>query len=938
MSSFETAVITFHAVCAGHAYAKARVDSTHRNVKPPFNSMYRLQFTPEFGFADAAILVDYFSGLGISAIYASPIFESRRLSSHGYDVTNHSRVREELGGERSLRRLIDALQDNGIVWVQDIVPNHMAFDPANEILTDVLIHGRKSVYRNFFDIEWNHPNAVIRDKLIAPFFNRSVDDLIRHRQVKLCASYPMLVDIGGFKLPASSLTYSIVTGAMKGYNIPALCSIPLDELSSETDVSVSLISSLIPGGMEYAAFENAVKKINSDVNAIRRLMQLQNFVPRHWQSSRSEINYRRFFAVNDLICCRIEDEENFATVNNRLAELCRDGLFAGTRVDHIDGISEPAEYLGRLRKATGNRYIVVEKILSGNEALPHDWNAEGTTGYDFLNWSNLLLHKSDGVRRIRKFYRYLTKSRPGGDEETVSLKKEIMARYFQGDIEVISARMLSQARAAGISDYPTGTEMGEAVVEMLARIPVYRTYVALSSAEDVNENGKSRMNVAIRAAARHRPCLLPALSCIERVLQKSPLDSGCLSAVSRLQQFMPAVYAKGIEDTLFYRDIALLSVNAIGHSPDGDAMTVSAFHEKVLRRFRESPYSINATSTHDTKIGEDLRMRISVLSELPDLWIRNVIKWSARNRKFRRKANGAIAPDRNDEYRIYQAIAGSFPFTKNERRQYSRRLSAYLVKAMREASVNTSWDSPCPAYEKACIEFARRALKEFDADRSNGVSGFHERIAFRGYLKSLSLAVLKLTCPGIPDIYRGSESWNFSFVDPDNRRPADFRTLRRHMSRYRKLVDSGKQPSCSRSDFTSGFIKFYTTARLLSLRKNNQDLFVEGEYMPMKLTRNNDSFISFCRRTGKKWIAVCLPLFSYDLEFTGAPRFLPGHMKKCSLILPENHPSSVISIFGDGTEITINRGTEDTVDIADMFRSFPVAVLASEEVEGLLND
>jgi (1->4)-alpha-D-glucan 1-alpha-D-glucosylmutase len=931
------AVIAFHATSPARDEADGRASRPGSTVRPSFNSTYRLQFTPEFGFANAMSLADYFSELGISAIYASPVFEARENSNHGYDVTSFSRVREELGGENQLRRLIELLHARGIGWVQDIVPNHMAFDCANEILSDVLIYGNRSARSDFFDIDWNHPNAAISGRLVAPFLDGSLYDMIRNGHVRLCAAYPLLIDINGFRLPASSITYSLVTKAMNGGDVAALCSLPPEALSSDSDRSVRLLSRMVPGCAEYDAFENALERINADVNAVRRILQLQNFVPRDWKSSRNEINYRRFFAVNDLICVRIEDSENFDIVNSLLARLCRDGLFDGTRIDHIDGLSEPAEYLRRLRKATGNRYTVVEKILSANETPPHDWSAEGTTGYDFLNWSNMLMHNGCGVDSIRKFYHAFTETDPAGPEMMTSLKKETIGRNFQGDIEVISARMMSQTFRI-CSDYPTVTEMREALTEILARVPVYRTYIAISSSKRVNENGKSILSAAIKAAARQCPGLVPSLRCIESVLLLSPQDTGCLSALSRLQQLMPAVHAKSIEDTYLYRDIPLMSVNAIGHGTHEDTMTAGAFHDKIIRRFRDFPYSMNATSTHDTKIGEDLRMRISVLSELPDLWIETVRRWSARNRRFRKRVNGENAPDRNDEYRIYQTVVGSYPLTKNERRQYRERISHYLVKAMREASMNTSWDAPCTGYESACTEFARLVMNDLDAHHGTPLSRFVERIAFRGYLKSLSLAVLKLTCPGIPDIYCGSEAWNFSFVDPDNRRPVDFMALRKHMLRYRRLLDAGKQPSFSRSDFTSGFIKFHITARLLSLRRNNPDLFVDGEYIPLKLTHMDDRFLSFCRRKGGKWIAVCLPLFSYDVSFTGRQKFSGGSMKKCKLILPEDHPSSLISLFGTGRSVRIDKGVEDTIDVAELLVNCPVPVLVSRETVGVGND
>ncbi len=900
-------------------YGRAR---RHRS-SPPFTSTYRLQFSPAFKFEDAAHIVTYLQRLGIEAVYASPIFEARLGSSHGYDVTDQCSVRSELGGETSLRRLIRSLHGSRIGWLQDIVPNHMAFDPSNGILSDILIYGKRSAYRRFFDINWSHRNVELHEKLLAPFLSRNAEDIVREGQLRIFVSGKLMIDMSGFCLPASDRTYAFLLDRLGSKGNRAA---PKNDSGKSS--GIRLFSSLYRDKSGRESIDELLGSINRDPALLSEILGMQNFVPREWKSTADEINYRRFFAVNDMIGIRAEDSRNFSISHNLIERFSCDGTFDGIRVDHIDGLFDPTQYIRRLRRRASGCYLIVEKILTDNETLPQHWKVDGTTGYDFLSWVDRLQIKERGLHSLREFFKSFT----GISSDCINLaavKLETVRRLFRGDISNISDIFLSALPGTGSPFFPSISEMEGAITEMLSRLPLYRTYLSPGQVSNVFASERTKLKSALTAAMHERPSLRPAFMAINAVIEGAETDRGCMRAIMRLQQLMPAVFAKSVEDTLFFRYLPLMSLCEVGNHPLSSELSVAEFQMRIINRFKTHPYSMNATSTHDTKLGEDARARLNVLTEVPRRWQLLVRRWSRVNRTFR---SGRGVPDRFTEYLIYQILAATFPFPPALHSEYTERIGNYLRKALREGGLLTSWEDPDTDYENASVSFMERVIEPSNTAFRDSFDRFVSFLSFHGMLNSLSAVTLKITCPGIPDIYQGSESWNFSLVDPDNRRPVDYAELTKRMEVY----CSGERQErffTSLANLSDGYAKFYVTCRLLNLRKQFRDLFLSGEYVPLDVSGRSEKLVSFCRRSGRQWAIVSVPRHTVGIARNGLRSIWGEAWKGTGIYLPPGAPSRFREVIGPGREVTAAGSGRPYLPVYSLLRGIPVSVLLSDDQE-----
>jgi (1->4)-alpha-D-glucan 1-alpha-D-glucosylmutase len=738
-------------------------------------STYRVQLHASFTFEDAAGIVDYLAELGISHLYCSPYLQARAGSTHGYDVVDHGRFSEELGGAEGHAILMSALERAGISHIVDIVPNHMAVgDPANRWWWDVLRNGPSSVYASYFDINWEPPENKLQWMVHCPV---------------LGDHYGRVLESGDFKLEERDDGYVI---AYFEHTFP---------------VSPTSLEDL--AGTDISAY---VDRVNSDTRAMHELLERQHYRLAYWKTAGRELNYRRFFAINELVALRIENPDAFQSVHELVLSLVRDGSLQGLRIDHIDGLLDPEDYLQRLRSEAPSAYVVVEKILEPSETLPSSWPVEGTTGYDYLNVAGGLMIDAAAEEPLTELYAAITRSASDLSEMTREKKWLLMETELATDLERLTDLFVEVCEGyLRHRDY-TRPELRLALAESIAAFPVYRSYVRN---ERPSEQDQRVIQEAVALASKRRPELEPEmfelLNDVLLMRTSNPIDR---ELALRFQQTSGPVMAKGVEDTLFYAFNRFAALNEVGGDPARFGVGVEEFHAWNVDRAERWPRAMLATSTHDTKRSEDVRARMAVLSEIPDVWARKVTAWMESNARFR---TGDM-PDRDMEYLLYQTLVGAWPLSVE-------RAVEYMAKASKEAKVHTSWIDPNDAYDDALRELVESVLSDagFVADLESFVAPLIEP----GYVNSLGQTLLKLTAPGVPDIYQGQEVWDFSLVDPDNRRPIDY-AVRRDLLRQAGAGDAAQ----AWAERASGSPKLMLINRALALRAERPSVF-EGTYRPL---------------------------------------------------------------------------------------------------------
>ncbi|HEY1007762.1 MAG TPA: malto-oligosyltrehalose synthase, partial [Sphingobacteriaceae bacterium] len=789
---------------------------------------YRLQFHKDFNFDDFEAVIPYLKALGAGTVYASPVFRSVPGSNHGYDGTDPLMINPEIGTLEQLIALSAALKESGIGWLQDIVPNHMAFHPENIWLTDVLEKGVQSVYRPFFDIIGDHPDGD--GKLMVPFLGDSPDQVIERGELKVACRGRLVLQYFDQSYPLNRRSYERILrlGAEPAdqavddlrSELRRLHQVEDPEIySREWNEFLLRLQALMKNPGSGGFIGRCLDQVNSRPDLLKELAGDQEYRLCHWSDTDRQINYRRFFTVNSLICMNMQDPRVFGHYHRLIGELVNTGVFNGLRVDHVDGLSDPSGYLEQLREmAGGDVYLTVEKILEPGEKLPAGWPVEGSTGYDFLGMVNNLLTRKESEPAFTAYYRQLTGQQTPIAGQIAEKKRKILYENMAGELENLVRMFPGTPRTLIEPD-----DLRDAIGAFLIACPVYRYYGNRIPLEPAERTAVRNILDAMRAA----PVPPRATGALEEVLlydgQDPKYARQVLRFYQRLMQFSGPLMAKGVEDTLMYTFNRFIGHNEVGDSPETFGIGVDGFHRLMQQRQTESPMSMNATSTHDTKRGEDVRARLSVLTDLAAEWLQLVETWREMNAELKTEAG----PDENDEYFIYQSLIGAYPMPGEDASGFPERMREYLVKALREGKVRSGWTRPDEAYEKAAGDFAA-ALLDPRQPFWAGFSAFHRKVAGFGIVNSLVQLVLKFTCPGIPDVYQGTEHWDLSFVDPDNRRPVDFAVRGRWLQELQSA-----DPSVLWEHRYDGRIKVWLTAQLFRLRRMNVRLFTDGAYIPL---------------------------------------------------------------------------------------------------------
>ncbi len=928
------------------------------SAEAPPAATYRLQFHHGFRFIAAQALVPYLHDLGISHLYASPFFKARRQSLHGYSVTNPLEINPELGSRVSFTALTRALKAKGMGLILDIVPNHMALSPDNPWWQEVLEDGPASPYAVFFDIDWQPSQRFLSGKVLLPILGSPYYQALENQELVLTLEESgFAVHYHDFFFPVDPRTYSVILShrleeltAELGPEDPALLALQglitlsrhlpprsatgRRQLQERQRTKKILKKSLWLNYLTQPAIRRFVDENLARFNGIRgeaasfdlldRLLSLQAYRLAWWQVALDFINYRRFFSVNDLIGLRVEDPRVFDASHALLFSLIREGKIAGLRIDHLDGLFDPAGYLQRLtehlRSLVPERgrerfYVVVEKILAPGETLPPDWPVAGTTGYDFLDRVTGLFVHPPGLDKIRRIYARFTGLADSWPEVAYEKKKLVLESLFGGELENLGQQLrllAEQDRRA--RDIPRG-DLREALEEVIACLPQYRTYIR---SLEVGGADQTCLEQGFAAARQRRPDLNPlALNFLRRVLLLDfpphlPEDQKreWLQFVMRWQQFTGPITAKGVEDTALYVYHPLAGLNEVGSAME--AVTPAAFHAFNQARRTMWPLTLNATSTHDTKRSEDVRLRLTALSEIPEEWEARLRRWRALNRHKRRQVRDRTAPDSNEEYFIYQTLLGAWPLVPEELPAFPERLAAYFIKALREAKVHSHWTHPDEEYEGALLAFVRELLK--DSPENEFLRDFLEfqgLLAWCGALNSLSQVLLKIAAPGIPDFYQGTELWDFSLVDPDNRRPVDFRRRTQMLRELRRKAARGKEALFPElwANWRRGEIKLYVTAMGLNFRRAHLSLFLDGDYLPLAAQGPQaERLVAFARRLGGEWVVAVAGRFFAGLGEAGR---YPGGApwRHTVVLLPPEAPPHFEEVLS-GRRLTAAAGAE----------------------------
>lgn len=889
---------------------------------------YRLQLREGFGFDQIRELLPYLEALGISDLYLSPLFRARAGSTHGYDVVDHSQIEPAFGGEEAFTRMAEDARSRGMGVLLDVVPNHMGInDSGNRYWLDVLENGEGGRYADFFDVDWdalprNLKHRVLQPVLGKPFGATLEDGELQvvyqnhrlhvayfDRRIPLSAhSWPVVLEVMLRRLserPGDSGRASRVERAELESIITQLRHLPPCEQRTpesvgdryrEQRIARRRLGHLIDKRPAVRqALERALEEINgergspSSFDRLEELLNLQCYRLAYWRVASDEINYRRFFDINDLAAIRVEDPKVFRRVHRLVADLIARNLATGLRIDHPDGLLDPAQYFDNLQRLfresrsgedeqAKKLYVVAEKILSGDEQLEKDWAVQGTTGYEFLNHVSLLLVDGEGARQLHDDYHELSGVEDSAAQIFYESKKEAASVAMLSEMQMLAARLYRIAQRQRASRDFTQPALLKSLQEIVASLAVYRTYVPPRGWE-ASEADHRRISLAVRRAKRRNPSMsrflfdfIASVLLLEfpPTLDQEQRDQWRHFAL-KLQQVSGPIAAKGVEDTAFYRYYPLASLNEVGGELDAHAHSTEDFHRIMQHRARSWPHSLSASSTHDTKRSEDLRARLHVLSECPQVWKDEVLLWRQMNRRWLEDWDGAPVPHPNEEYLLYQSLVGTWPLgpmDDGQREPYLGRVLQYMEKALREAKLNTSWMNPSEDYEEAVFGFVRKILGPEAAAFQTDLSQFVAGIADAGFVNALSQVLLKATLPGVPDFYQGTELWDFSLVDPDNRRPVDFAARQSAIEQLDGVQENIEAAAREvAAAWPDGRVKMLVTMRSLALRREMADVFNTGEYLPLATQGEAaEHVLAFARHSGEQWAITIVPRHFYKLR------------------------------------------------------------------------
>jgi (1->4)-alpha-D-glucan 1-alpha-D-glucosylmutase len=903
-------------------------------MAPP-RATYRLQLHRGFSFRDALALVPYLADLGVSHLYLSPLCEARPGSSHGYDIVNHNRLNPEIGTEAEFQALAAALRQRGMGIIVDIVPNHMAVGADNAWWMDVLEWGETSPYAGYFDINWRDGRPDLEGRVLLPVLGGPYGATLTAGEIELRLD----ADEGSFsfwywehRFPVSPRAYRrilLAGGAALGALAAEFGSLRLARRDARGHVAIAKrhLAEAAREPEAAAAIERAVASWRgvpgriASFRPLHRLLEEQAYRLAYWRVAADEINYRRFFNINDLVGLRVELPLVFSKTHEMIFAMAERGDIDGLRIDHIDGLFDPASYLAALREGVSRPiYIVVEKILARYETLP-DWPIDGSTGYDFANQLLGLFVDPGAEGAMARLYRRVTGQAEDFDTVLQVCKWRIMEVNLASEMHVLARRLHRLSMADWRTRDFTFNTMLRAIEQVIASFPVYRTYVSErgSSADD-----RRYIDWAIAQAKKQAGAAdTSVFDFLHQVLAGEATgrtrNTGMLRVAMQFQQATGPVMAKAAEDTAFYRYVRLLALNEVGGDPRRFGLSLSGFHHVMRERLRTWPHAISATATHDTKRGEDARIRIAMLSELPRHWGQSVTRWLRSNRSRRSEIDNSPVPDRNTEYLFYQTLVGAWPPGVRPAdtaavADLAERARGAMLKAVREQKIHSSWSNPNEAYETALERFVTQVL---DASRPNAFltdfCAFIELIERPAAIASLAQLVIKATAPGVPDIYQGCDLWDFSLVDPDNRRPPDWPRRQALLAEIADATTEALQP-----EWRDGREKLFVTRRLLQLRCEHPALFAEGDYQPLygEGGRGDDHLCAFARRYGETTLVVAAPRLVFRLH-QGGERPIWG-----ATVLPLPQGGDWHDVFGGQVYAGCDR-----VPAAELFRAFPVAAL-----------
>ncbi|HTN19444.1 MAG TPA: malto-oligosyltrehalose synthase [Pelobium sp.] len=876
-------------------------------------STYRIQFNKDFTLQDFEKIKTYFKKLGVKTIYGSPIFEAVPGSTHGYDVCNPSQIGAEIGTESQLLNISHWLKEEKMFWLQDIVPNHMAFHPKNAWLMDLLEKGTKSLFTNYFDSVYTCP--VMQGKLMVPVLGEDLETAIDAEKIKIKWTGERLVlCYSNNPFPLKPSSYSFFLEKLK-----------LDNLVHEVQLLADITSK-----EEYAErWENILTQIRETIGAPETAFELQNLLDAYnqnkqliiqtsraqyyelclWQETNKRINYRRFFTVNGLICLNMADETVFAKHHQFIKKMVDSEVFDGLRIDHIDGLFEPTEYLKRLRKLAGQEtYIIAEKILEKGEEIPVAWPIQGNTGYDFLGIINNLFTQNTAAQEFDNFYETINPSKAIAEDELLK-KRYILENHLAGELENLY-KLFEKLQLS--TEVLEKENLKKAIAALLINMPVYRFY-----SEDFPLNKADQQALAIvfeNIKSREIPFRKEAEK-LEEIFLAPNTDKSAIwnKAVTiffkRLMQFSGPLMAKGVEDTLMYTNFRFIGHNEVGDHPASFGITADEFHRLMQHRQKQNPLSLNTTSTHDTKRGEDARARLNVLTALPTEWFNKVKAWQQLNAQKREELQLAL----HEEYFIYQCLLANYPLVKAEEADFEERLNAYLQKAFREGKQQSDWANVNSKFEEnvaGYIAFLLNPKNPFLPD----FKAYHQKIALYGVYNSLAQLGLKFTSPGIPDVYQGGEFWDFSFVDPDNRRKVDYNLRMQELEKFDSVsIDE------LMVDYSTGGIKLWLTQQLYKLRNEANDIFSLGDYRPLKVTgKYQNNVIAFIRQVQQQTLLVISVINSAGILESQNVAFEAINWEDTQVILPEE--ANWYNVFQK------NEGGGKAVLLQDISLKIPFAV------------
>ncbi len=888
---------------------------------------YRLQFRSGVGFDEAAGLAPYLARLGVSHLYASPIFRARTGSTHGYDLVDPNELDPALGGREGFERMVGALHEHGLGLILDIVPNHMGIGPENPWWHDVLTWGRAGPHAAFFDIDWLARAGATPGKVLVPTLGAPYGEALAAGDLRIVLD----ADAGSFavayfdsRFPLNPVTcVELVRGILSDPLVVAF-----ETATPETfpPVAQELRSVLAAEPDLVGRLEAAASAL--DRERLDRLLEQQSYRLAHWRAGPEMGNYRRFFDIDQLIGVRVEDPDVFEATHRLILELVAEGKVDGLRVDHVDGLADPKGYLERLRRRTAEVadgrpcYLLVEKILGEHEALPEDWPIDGTTGYEFLNVLTGVQIDLAGRKALDAAW-----AATGGEPDFGAVVREAKQLVLDRSLLAELRRTLSHLHEMATAD-PIGRDLGPRTLhrsfcELLAGFDVYRTY---GTDAPWSEGDRARLEHALSTAEAGSSLEDGAAFRFLRslLLDRGPGDAALEPLVRLMQQLSGPVMAKSLEDTAFYRWHRLVALSEVGGEPQVFGRSVADLHAANTARAERWPLSMLASATHDTKRGEDTRARIAVLSELAQSWSAEVEAWTALNRPLLEQGPAGPILDGPTQYLFYQALVGVWPLDPAAVEDtglaaLADRVAAYLQKAVREAKRHTSWTRPNEAYEGALDAFVRGAL---DPRRSEAfldrLAGFVAGVEVPGAVNGLAQTLIKLTSPGVPDIYQGTERWDQSLVDPDNRRPVDF------AARAAALGEEGDWGELLAA-WRDGRIKQRLVARVLALRQTLPGLFAEGGYEPLEVTGSEARrVVAFARRLDGRAVV------------TIAPRLVTPLLEGCSMPLPppERWAGTRVALppdAGSWRDWLTDRPVSPTVALAGLLDELPVALLVSGE-------